>query len=99
MDYSGILKSAEHYLAEETEQRFIDEVKALIEKKRRKRIVRPLLPRFGIRDGGFTGDYRRRHKPHEPERNKKSNTGLGVLSYKGKTRKSGAGQLKRCHCL
>ena len=38
MDYSGILKSAEHYLAEETEQRFIDEVKVLIEKKDEKEL-------------------------------------------------------------
>ncbi len=93
MDYSGILKSAEHYLAEETEQRFIDEVKALIEKKDEKELYDRFYRDLEFGTAGLRGIIGGGTNRMNPNLIKKATQGLASYLIKAKPEKAAQGSL------
>lgn len=93
MDYSDILKSAEHYLAEETEQRFIDEVKALIEKKDEKELYDRFYRDLEFGTAGLRGIIGGGTNRMNPNVIKKATQGLASYLIKAKPEKAAQGSL------
>lgn len=93
MDYSDILKSAEHYLAEETEQRFIDEVKALIEKKDEKELYDRFYRDLEFGTAGLRGIIGGGTNRMNPNVIKKATQGLASYLIKAKPEKAAQGTL------
>ena len=93
MDYSDILKSAEHYLAEETEQRFIDEVKALIEKKDEKELYDRFYRDLELGTAGLRGIIGGGTNRMNPNVIKKATQGLASYLIKAKPEKAAQGSL------
>lgn len=93
MDYSGILKSAEHYLAEETEQRFIDEVKALIDKKDEKELYDRFYRDLEFGTAGLRGIIGGGTNRMNPNVIKKATQGLASYLIKAKPEKAAQGSL------
>ncbi len=94
MEYFEILKNAEKYISEETEQKFIDEVKSLIEKKDEKELFDRFYRDLEFGTAGLRGIIGGGTNRMNPNVIKKATQGLASYLIKAKPDKAKAGTLK-----
>ncbi len=93
MDYSEILKKAEKYLLEETEARFIDEIKKLIAEKNEKELTDRFYTDLEFGTAGLRGVFGAGTNRMNPLVIKKATQGLANYLITAKPEKAKAGTL------